>query len=484
MFRNLIPPSPKFPGLFVCALLTGCVTQEGGVAPPNVQMPEAYKYAVSESISAQPVTMAPSWWKRFGNPELDQLVERALASNLELKSAILRVEQANALVDVASADQLPEVNGTLGTEIEAPDSGIGTLRPGQRPTAEKLFQVGVEASYELDLWGKNKSRSGAAFERARASHFARETVTLTLIADVAQNYLEYVVLTERIENAESNVDALSSMLEVIKRRIEGGISSRVELNQQMTALADAKAEATEFRLERDRRVNALAVLTGTHPSDINIKGSGLNSLKIPNLAAGVPSRLLLQRPDIRESEANLRAAYADIDVARAELLPSVDLSAEVGYGAKHLQYLLSPQSLLYGVGATLTQSIFDAGRRKAQIKLEESEYRDLVYQYTLSVYQAIGEVENALAASAHLDEKIELLSDASKNAEAAFEVSKRSYGVGATDYLTLLETERTLFNQRDELLRAQFDRYRASIDLFRAVGGDAVPSVETSALRR
>jgi len=464
--------------------LSGCLMKRDEYELPAVEVPGGFKHAPDGVKTAEqagetaPATVPQSvsrWWRHYRNAELNHLVEQGLANNYQLKAAIARIAQAQALAGVERADEWPELSGSADYEIESPTQGVGGLANEDDRRSQHLYQVGVAASYELDLWGKNRAKTEAAMQRAWASLFARETVALTLSADIVRNYVEYLSVLDRIRNADWTRTTLSNMLQAVSDRVEGGEATNLQLKQQEAAVAASKAVIPVLELQREQRINAIALLIGKAPSEVKLKGQGLAELTFPDTSPGVPSRLIMRRPDIREIEANMIAADADIDVARAELLPAFNFTAETGYGARHLDLLFVPQSLFWTAGASITQIIFDAGRRETQIRFEEAQHKELVHNYMQAIYTGVNEVETALVSIKYLSLRRKSQKEAEVAADAAYGFAQQSYDIGASDYLSLLDTERTLFNERDELLRVDFERYVASVDLFRALGGSMAP---------
>jgi multidrug efflux system outer membrane protein len=376
------------------------------------------------------------------------------------------------LAGVESAEEWPEITASAESSGQSPEDGIASLGEGEQRRFDQTHQVGIEASYEVDLWGKNRARTQAALERAWASVFDRETVALSLAGDIVRNYLEYLSLNDRIVNAEWTQETLNNLLQAVEERVEGGEATAIQLAQQRTAVANSKSVIPVLELQRELRINALALLLGKSPAEIDIQAQSLVEIKFPTISPGVPSRLILRRPDLRRDEANLIAADADIDVARAELFPTPTLSAEAAYGANSISLLFRPESFFFSIGAAVTQAIFDAGRRQSQIKFEEAQHAELVHNYAQSIYTAVNEVENALVSVELLSKRRELQDQAVTSAKEALSFATEAYDIGAVDYLTMLDTERTLFTERDEFHQVEFDRFVASVDLYLALGGD------------
>ena len=470
--------APLSVGLVSVMIMTGCIVKRDEYDLPALETPTAYRHAAEQPKTEDvdsPATVPQDisqWWRNYGSTELNDLVEEGLANNYQLKAAISRISQAKALAGVESAEEWPEVSASAESTGQSPADGIASLSEGEERKFEQTHQVGIEASYELDLWGKNRARTQAALERAWASVFDRETVALSLAGDIVRNYLEYLSLNDRIVNAEWTQETLNNLLNAVEERVEGGEATAIQLAQQQTAVANSKSVIPVLELQRELRINALALLLGKSPSDIDIQAQSLVEMKFPTISPGMPSRLILRRPDLRRDEANLIAADADIDVARAELFPTPILSAEAAYGANSISLLFRPESFFFSVGAAVTQAIFDAGRRKSQIKFEEAQHAELVHNYAQSIYTAVNEVENALVSVEFLTKRRDLQDQAVASAKEALSFATEAYDIGAVDYLTLLDTERTLFTERDEFHQVEFDRFVASVDLYSALGGD------------
>lgn len=470
--------------LSLALVLTGCMAKRDNYDIPEVELPKTFRFASKDQSAAAiageaaPMTIPQSisrWWTHFGNEELNGLVTEALANNYQLKAAIARIAQAEAQHGAEFAGEWPVLSGSGSAEVSGPVGGIGSLEPGDKNVSEKDYQVGLNISYEVDLWGKNRAATEAALERAWANVFARETVALTLSAEVTQNFIEYLSVEDRIRTAKRTKTALLNMLGAVQDRLDGGEATSLQLAQQRAAVADAKAVIPVLDLLRNQKLIAIALLLGKSPSDVDIESNSLTDITFPEVNPGLPSRLLMRRPDIRKAEAELIAADADIDAARAELLPTFKLTAERGYGSKHLQRLLSPESLFFSAAATITQVIFDAGKRQSDIEFAEAKHGELVHNYMRASYAAMKEVEESLVAIRYLTLRKDAQGEAVDASQAAYDLSAVSYTFGTLDYLTLLDTERTLYRNEDELHTIEFERYRAAVDLFKSLGGGMEP---------
>jgi len=460
--------------------LGGCLNKRDEYHIPDVDLPGTFQNVTKEQnqeiAKGEPAPMTvpqtiSRWWEHFDNAELNELVEEGLANNHQLKAAIARIAQAEAQFVSTRANEAPEVSASGDAKTESPSGGPATGATSDRNSIRHTYQVGVLVNYEVDLWGKNRAATQATIERAWSSLFARETVALTLTADIVRNFIQYLSFNDRVRTAEWTLETLTNMLGAVQDRMTGGEATVLQVAQQRSAVADAKAVIPILKLQRETAKTAIALLLGKSPSDLKIESASLSDIKFPLIHPGLPSRLLMRRPDIRQAESDLIAADADIDAARAELFPSLDLTGEVGYASRHLQTLMSPESFFFNVAAKVVQVIFDAGRRQADIKFAEARHAELVHNYLQSVYTAMKETEDGLISVRYIGEREKAQIESADAAQQAFDLSSQSYTIGGTDYLTLLDTERSMYRASDELLRIQLDRFSAAVDLFKALGG-------------
>ncbi|KJS37808.1 MAG: hypothetical protein VR70_11650 [Rhodospirillaceae bacterium BRH_c57] len=456
-------------------VLAGCAVKRDTYETPQVPLPETFR----ESVKAAPAEEdtlprdLSRWWTRFGSEELNRLVEQAMDNNWQVQAAVARLAQAEAGWRRTRASELPSLDGYANAGAEAPRQGVGNRQPGQDMTSQRTFEVGVRASYEVDLWGANRAASVAAFEQAQASAFARRTVAWTLTADVVTAYLQYLSMQDRVNTATDTLRVMQDLLGAVRERMEGGDANALQVAQQRTAVSEASAVIPVLELQRDQAQHALALLTGTTPDNLRLQGTGISGITFPTVQPGIPSRLLLRRPDIRQAEHELLAADANIDEARAAFLPSFNLTAETGYGSHYLSNLLRPESLLWNLAASALVTIFDAGENDARLDVARARHRELVANYMQASYAAMRDVEDALSSVHYLSQRLEAQREAVAAAREAHELSLMAYSIGTVDYITLLDTERTLFDNEDIFHRIEFERANSSVALFKALGGDA-----------
>jgi NodT family efflux transporter outer membrane factor (OMF) lipoprotein len=437
---------------------------EAGIMPTPLEDAPTEATSLGEAL--------PQWWRLLGNSELNSLIDRAQANNQDIRIANLRIAQAKARSDQADADRYPTVTAPLKATMEAPRDGLGTVRKGDSVPSRKTFEASIRGDWRADLWGEKAALLESADQQVWRAEYQRDDVQRKLVADLTKKYLEYLSLTDRIKVAHETETALSAMLDSVDARMQKGDATAIEVQQQRAAVFAVKATIPALKQQREAALNALAQFAGTYPGQLHLKdGAGLDTLAYPTITPGTPASLLFRRPDIRAVESRMLAAGADIAVARARLLPPLDLSAQVGYGSLHLAELLQPQNLMWNVIANLVGTIFDHGKRDKEVEFSKAVHEEMVETYVRSVYQAVREVEDALNASQMTEKSAKNQLESTAAAREAYIFSHEAYSAGAIDYLTLLDTERTYHRNLDELHRMRMEHYKAMVDLFQALGG-------------
>lgn len=413
------------------------------------------------SASLWPVS---DWWQHLGSKELDQLMIEAQQNNLDLAAAASRVLQAEAQAKLAGVALLPSVdfNGSVSRQDRVGESTT--------TSATNSFKVALDASYEIDFWGKNKAALISAQESLRASQFDQATVALTMTSSVATTYLQVLSLRERISIAKLNLENAESVLKLVESRVKFGAVSPLDQAQQRAIVARQRAAIPPLeQQERDAR-SALAVLLGKPPQGFDVTLTSLSDIELPQVVAGLPSELLTRRPDIQSAEAQLRAANADIAAARAAFFPSIKLTGSGGLSSAALSSLLDG-GLLYNLAASLAQPIFDAGKREAQEELAKAKREELVQTYRSSIISAFADVETALGTIKSTTEQQTYQKEQLKQANIAFKLAQRRYKEGADDLLTVLNAQSTLYDAQDQLLQINFNYLQTIVSLYRALGG-------------
>lgn len=454
--------------LAIGALLSACATIDHAPAALPATPPAYRNVAQAEEDLPRPRS---DWWREFSNPELDRLQDAALANNRDLRAAIARIAQAQAQARIAQGALLPTVDAFGKREASAPLDGPGTATSTKDWHNINNYQAGLRANYEIDVWGRTGFAAESALALAVASVYLRESVAVTLTADLAAAYFEYLSLGDRIAIANRGVQSRRRSLLAIEKRIAGGESAVGEAALQRVALATAESLAATLLQRRERAFNRLALLAGVAPSELRLEPRSLEGVAIPAINAGLPSELLCRRPDIRRVEAQLRSAQFDVRSLRANLLPSFSLTSEIGYGSRALVALTNPASLFYLAAGSFAQTLFDGDRKQAQVEAAQARQLEMLEQYSGVLLTALREVEDALAGTRLTGEQYAAQSESARAAKTLLEINRRSYEIGAADYLALLDAEQKMYLNEDQAGSALYDRVRATIDLYKALGG-------------
>ena len=438
-------------------LLVGC-SMVPDYERPSVPALAAWPNAAAQTASAVPVTA--DWWRRFKSPELDAYMTEALGANQDLAAALARISQARANTRIAGAPLLPTIQGSGSSAGNASESrgrwhGTGT------------YDAGVTASYEIDLWGKNAAGLQSAKSSLTSSIYDKDALALVVQSDVATTYFQAVALKQRLAIARENLDAAQKVLHLVEVQLQQGAATALDVAQQRAAVATFEAQLPQLTQQLQAAQTALATLLGRAPGDTTVTVDKLETLALPEIAAGQPSTLLERRPDIRKSEADLQAANADIGAARAAFYPSITLSATAA-----LEGVASGgASALASIAAGLLQPIFTGGALEGQLDLTKGRREELVATYRQTVLTAFKEVEDALTTVDTSAAQSASLRTAVDEAGKAFSLAQLSYSAGAADFLTVLDAQRTLLDSQDSLVQAELDRYTTAAGLFKALGG-------------
>lgn len=444
-------------------------------ATPEVGVPLEYRNDPTIAKEGEAAVVLPrpasKWWEAFASEELNGIVEEALANNHDLKAAARRIAQSNAQESIAESVMLPTLGITSKNTLSAPRAGQGARADTVDGKAERLWLIGGTVSYELDLWGKNRGGIDAAVANALVSVYDRDTIATTLVADVVNAYLQYVQAADRVQVARRTIASMETGLQATLDRVRIGESTQIELSQQRTQLATARATIPPLMRNREEARNRLAGLMGRSPSALNIETESIEALKVPMVAPGVPSDLLRRRPDIRKAEASLMAANANIGVARSKLLPTFALTGDRGFASQGLEVMLRPLSIYYTLTAQVTATIFDWGKSSAEIDSAKQRHAELVETYRQAVLNSLRDVEDALVATRYTAETEVAQAEVVRYARRSLSLAEEAFRLGMVDFLYLLESERSSFAAEDTRVQVRYSRLLGSVLLFKALGG-------------
>jgi multidrug efflux system outer membrane protein len=456
-------------------MLTGCIT----VDRPDVGVDIPPKYRAGNGVSAPP---ALDWWRGFRSSELTKLMEEAQAENFDIGAAIARIQQADAQSKVAGAALFPSVNfDATATRTRSSQAGTSGLSGGGGGSERVSYQAAFNASYEIDFWGKNRAISLAAQENAVATRFDKDVVAITTMVAVGTDYFQVVLAQERLRVARQNLASSSRVLDLIKQRFEAGTASALDVAQQESLVGTVRATIPPLDQSLRQAIAALAVLVGRAPVNFMVRGGALYGLGLPRATPGLPSELLLQRPDIRAAEAALAGSDASVEAARAAFFPSITLTGQYGVVSSALKNLFTPQAIFYSVVAGLAQPVFDGFKLEGLLEQAQGRQMELLQEYRKVIVQSFSDVEQALIAIQDNAERERLQRDVVTSSRRAFEIAEQRLREGTIDQVTLLQTQQTLFQAEDTLAVVRFARLQAVLSLFQALGGAWLPPAPTGA---
>ena len=462
--------------ILVLMLVSGCAVGPN-YKPPEVRMPDVWGQQVAKELTGD--SALETWWTAFDDPLLEEMVDYAAASNLDLHSAAARVYEAMALRGVVTGDLLPQVfvdadvsREQLSETIVPAEIALGTT-----------YGVGVSFNWEIDVFGRIRRSVEAATARLDASVEDYRDVMVVLYAAVAGTYVSVRELQARIEYAEANVEAQRSSLRLTQSRASAGLSSGVDVAQAESNLANTEARIPALRIGLQLSLNRLAVLLGLSPTDFGRQFPEIMDVKaIPQsssvMRAGVPADLLRRRPDVRRAERELAAQTALIGVATADLYPTFSLKGALGFASGSAGDLFSSDSVTWSLIPGLRWQIFSGGRIQNRIRVEESRaYQALMfYQQTLLI--ALEEVENALVSYELERIRRDRLRTAVAATARTIRLVRVQYTAGLIEFQSFLDAQRQLALQQDELAASEAQVMKNVIDLNRALGGGWSPDVD------
>ncbi len=463
---------PAIAALGLAALLAGCAGLNPDYTRPAVDLPQAWRDAPAEGVRAQD---AP-WWKVYGDPVLDRLIDEALANNASVMLALARVDEARAALGATSAEQLPYVTaGANRNRTRLSQRGATPLPPGFDPEHNDT-RVSADVSYEIDLWGRLRNATQAARAELLATEAARETVRIALTSDVAQGYFALRALDAQLAATRRSLATRTEALELQKKRAQLGDISEYDYRQLEADVAAERAQVPVLEQQRAQQENALAVLLGRSPRAIyeGALEAGTDpeeqtvAIVVPS---GLPSDLLLRRPDLVQAEQTLVAANARVAVARAAYFPRISLTGSLGSESVALSDLFTGPAGIWQAAIAVSQPIYGGGRFDAQVEAAGARERQALARYRLAIQNAFRDVRNALVAQAKARERLAAEGDRAAALRTTLRFARLRYVNGMTSQLEVLDAERNLLaaeQNRIDALRAQ----RAAIaDLFKALGG-------------
>ncbi|WP_428410437.1 efflux transporter outer membrane subunit [Hyphococcus sp.] len=431
--------------------LAACATASppvGELAPA----PATYNYA---GALAETEKTDALWWETFNDPALDTLVNEALSANQDIAAGLAALRSARASVRIANASLFPQLSAGASASSDTEGDGLDDVSASARGSA----------SYQLDLFGQNAADRRAARASYDAQAFDQRALELTIASEVAFTYFSVLAARERLEVAQSNLEISERIFNIVKVRYDAGDVSRFDLSSQEASLANARARLPQIEQQLVSLETALSVLLGRTPQGYTAPEGDILALTPPAINPGMPSELLLRRPDLLSAEAQLRAADANVAAAQRAFFPSVDLSAGVNAG------LTGGTSVIGSLAASLAAPIFTGGRLEGQLSAAEARVDQQIARYRQATLNALRDVDVSLSALATAEQREDLLIVARDASQQSLSLAEIRYRSGADDLTSLLNAQSSYFNASDSLVQGRLDRLSAAVDLYAAIGG-------------
>jgi len=464
-------------------LLGGCAVRPK-IQTPKASVPQQWSEPPAHGVAVESPAVR-EWWKTFQDSTLDALVERAVQANFDLLTAAARVTEARAarglsasalLPSVGTSDGYTRVRGGIAQGLNR--AGIVSGSPASRssllaPFETSIFQLGFDASWELDFFGGVRHGVDAATADVRAAEEGRRDVLVTVLAEIGRNYLEVRGIQKRLEIARSNIETQQQTLDLTRVRYQAGLATDLDVARAAAQLAATQAAIPSLEGSLARSIHRLGVLLGAEPGALRVElGKKAPLPSVPaSIPIGLPSDLLLRRPDVRQAEAEIAAATARLGVARSELFPKFTLTGLAGRQATSLSGLTLGAGNFFSFGPGVRLPIFTGGRIRSNIAVQDARLQQAATQYQSAVLKSLEDVENALVAYSREQERRAKLQQAVAESRRAVELANELYLRGLGDFLSVLEAQQSRYALEDELAQSETNVVVNLVALYKALGG-------------
>lgn len=449
-----------------CAFLLAACAVGPDYKRPDVDTPKAWHFEEKEAKAIINV----KWWEAFNDPVLNDIVETALKDNKDLLIATARIEEYTGRYISTRGDLFPQASASGSVARQrASQETISGWQTGLSPVYNN-YQASLNASWEIDFWGKYRRATEAARANLLSQEESRRVVLLSLITSAASTYINLRNLDRQLEIAQNTLKTRKDSLDLFELRFSGGVISELELSQVKSEYESARAAIPQIEKSIAQTENALNILLGRNPGPVN-RGKTIDQLAIPEVPAGLPSDVLERRPDIRQAEQNLISANANIGVARAAYFPSISLTGMFGSASTDFSKLFSGPARTWSFGGSVTAPIFMAGRIYGQVKAAEAVQKELLLQYQQTIQTAFREVEDSLVDQRKSREKMEAQGEQVKSLRTYRDLANLRYENGYSSYLEVLDAERNLYSLEINYIQTKGDIFNAMFNLYKAMGG-------------
>ena len=449
--------------LLIILSFSACIKVGPDYRPPEMDVPDKWHSDSSEKISTESdSTNLAKWWESFNDPMLTDLINRAILSNLSIKEAALRLTEARIRRGVTGADKYPSVSSSASVS-KSYTSGMSNT----------FYQLGFDANWEIDLFGGIRRSIEASDADLESSRESLRDVTISLISEVALNYIQLRLYQSELDITSSNLKAQEETHEIVTWRYKAGLVTELDLKKSEYSLEQTRAQVPSILLNIEQAENKIAVLLGCNPGELKEELSPVKAVPVVQnkIKTGIPADLLRQRPDLRKAERDLAAQTARIGVAVSDLYPAITLSGSLKASSSTLSSLTDSDNLSRSIGPSISWPVFRGGAIKKNIEIQSTVADQLLVQYKSILLSAVEEVENALSSCFYQQIKNVSLNKACSAAQRAYELAKIQYSSGLVDFQVLLEAQRTLLSLQDQVTQSEGQVSINYITLYKALGG-------------
>ena len=457
-------------------LLGGCAAVGPDYKKPSTSMPDKWAMAHDPALKPSDADVR-QWWTVFDDPLLTRLINETGKNNLDLKVALAKIRELRAQIGVVRGAELPSLDASGSVVNQRSSENVGTMGGG---VTDSYYTTGLNASWEIDLFGRIRRNIEAAYGDYQASQEDRNDIMISLFAELATAYYTLRTSQAQIMSINKNIESQSGVLKLTKTLFDNGLTTGLAVSQAEYLLASSQSQLPPLKDSVNQSLNSIALLTGRRPGYLMDELRKRKPLPDPpaEVAVGVPAELLRRRPDIRRAERQLAAANARIGVATADLYPTFSITGSLGLSALDSSKLFRASSQYFSIGPGFTWNLFAGGSIRAQIKVQDYQMEQALHTYEKSVLSALRDVENAFSAYTNQRTRVAALERTVKAAQKTFKLALELYRQGLSDFQNVLDAQKTLFDYDNQLASARGNTISYLVALYKAMGGGWTPVVK------
>lgn len=458
--------------LVCCLALLGACKVGPDYVPPELRSPDAWTEEIRNGVLQGPTDLK-EWWTKFNDPVLSNLIQRCDTGNLDLGIAMARIRESRAALGIARADRLPSVAGTASANLVRNSANNPFFPPGISANTTDVYSAGFDATWEIDVWGRISRNVASANAGLGAQYEDYRDTRVILYAEVARNYMDLRAFQRRIKLARDNVKTQKDSLVLAEQRLEAGVAPALDVAQAKTNLGSTESLIPSLEQGKTAAILRIAVLLGVHPGAVRKELEKAGEVPTPpsEVHVGVPADLIRQRPDIRAAERRLAAQTEQIGVATAELYPQFSLSGFFGLQSGSLSNLFSSNSVTWGMGFPIRWRIFEGGRIRSEIEVQEARTEQALKIYEQTVLLAIEEIEGSINRFTQEQDRRDALRRAVAAAQESVTLSIDLYRQGLVDFQNVLDSQRSLLSFQDAMAESEGAVAANLVAVYKALGG-------------